>query len=146
MRIGDLSAATGASARSLRYYEEQGLLGSERGTGGQRHYPESATERVALIRTLLAAGLSTSAIADVLPCVADEAIRTPWLSARLTEELLRIEAQMADLRRTHEILAGLVEDYTVAADDPRPGDQLHGSADDPRLADELHGSAGDLRQ
>jgi DNA-binding transcriptional MerR regulator len=114
MRIGDLSAVTGASARSLRYYEEQGLLGSERGPGGQRRYPESAVERVALIRTLLAAGLSTSAIADVLPCVADETIRTPWLSDRLTEELRRIETQMADLRRTHEILSGLVERYTIA--------------------------------
>jgi DNA-binding transcriptional MerR regulator len=133
MRIGDLSAATGASARSLRYYEEQGLLSSERGPGGQRRYPPSATERVGLIRTLLAAGLSTSAIADVLPCVADEAIRTPWLSARLTEELRRIEAQMAELRRTHEILAGLVEDYTIAVGDSP-------------LAGELHSPAGDLRQ
>ncbi|MEU4619394.1 MerR family transcriptional regulator [Actinoplanes sp. NPDC023801] len=115
MRIGDLSAATGASARSLRYYEEQGLLSSERGAGGQRQYPESAVERVGLIRTLLAAGLSTGAIADVLPCVADETIRTPWLAGRLTEELRRIEAQMADLRRTHEILAGLVDDYTIGS-------------------------------
>ena len=49
MRIGDLSAATGASARSLRYYEQQGLLASERSSGGQRHYPESAVERVTLI-------------------------------------------------------------------------------------------------
>ena len=51
--------------------------------------------------------------------------RTPWLAARLTEELSRIEAQMADLRRTHEILSALVEDYTVTADaapaESRPG-------------------------
>ena len=50
MRIGDLSAATGASARSLRYYEEQGLLSSERGAGGQRHYqhPRDAQRSCAL--------------------------------------------------------------------------------------------------
>ncbi|MBO3736891.1 MerR family transcriptional regulator [Actinoplanes flavus] len=114
MRIGELSAATGASARSLRYYEEQGLLGSERGTGGQRHYPAAAPERVGLIRTLLAAGLSTATIRDVLPCVADEAIRTPWLAGRLGEELRRVEAQMADLHRTRDILAGLVERYAVS--------------------------------
>ncbi|MFI5897699.1 MerR family DNA-binding transcriptional regulator [Actinoplanes sp. NPDC051513] len=40
MRIGDLSAATGASTRSLRYYEEQGLLTSTRTPGGQRVYPD----------------------------------------------------------------------------------------------------------
>lgn len=113
MRIGDLSAATGASARSLRYYEDQGLLSSERGTGGQRHYHPSAIERVGLIKTLLAAGLSTVTIKDVLPCVADESARTPWLAGRLGAELARVEAQMADLRRTRDILAGLVDDYTV---------------------------------
>ncbi|WP_430782646.1 MerR family transcriptional regulator [Actinoplanes sp. G11-F43] len=113
MRIGELSAATGASARSLRYYEEQGLLGSQRGAGGQRHYPDSAVERVGLIRTLLAAGLSSATIRDVLPCVADASARTPWLTDRLGVELTRVEAQMEELRRTRDILAGLVRDYAV---------------------------------
>jgi DNA-binding transcriptional MerR regulator len=115
MRIGDLAAATGASARSLRYYEEQGLLASERGTGGQRHYPAAAVERVGLIRSLLAAGLTSNTIRDVLPCVSDESSRTPWLAARLHDELSRVDRQLADLRRTREILAGLVERYRVSA-------------------------------
>ena len=130
MRIGDLSAATGASARSLRYYEQQGLLTSERGTGagagtgGQRHYPAAAIDRVVLIRTLLAAGLSTATIRDVLPCVSDEAIRTPWLAARLSGELRRVEEQMADLRRTHDILADLVKRYAV---EPTPEPAVAGA-------------------
>ncbi len=113
MRIGELAAATGASARSLRYYEEQGLLSSERSTGGQRHYPESAVERVSLIQSLLAAGLNSSTIVDVLPCISNEAIRTPWLSARLCDELSRVERQITDLQRTRDVLAGLVEQYRV---------------------------------
>jgi DNA-binding transcriptional MerR regulator len=114
MRIGELSAATGASARSLRYYEEQGLLTSERSTGGQRHYPESAVERVRLIQSLLAAGLNSSTISDVMPCIRNEAIRTPWLSARLCAELDRVEAQISDLHRTRDVLAGLVERYRAS--------------------------------
>jgi DNA-binding transcriptional MerR regulator len=113
MRIGDLSAATGASARSLRYYEEQGLLTSSRTAGGQRVYPAQAIERVALIRSLLAAGLSSGTINDVLPCISDESLRTPWLAGRLRTELARVEEQIEDLRRTREILAGLVEEYRV---------------------------------
>lgn len=86
---------------------------SSRGTGGQRHYPDAAIERVGLIKTLLAAGLNTVTIKDVLPCVSDESARTPWLAARLGAELTRVEAQMEDLRRTRDILAGLVSDYRV---------------------------------
>lgn len=113
MRIGDLAAATGASARSLRYYEEQGLLASERSTGGQRHYPETAVERVRLIQSLLAAGLSSGTIHDVLPCITERAIRTPWLAERLRTELHRVEEQIGALHRTRDILSGLVDEYAV---------------------------------
>ncbi len=111
MRIGDLAAATGASARSLRYYEQQGLLVSERSPGGQRRYPESAVERVRLIRSLLGAGLSSTTIHEVMPCIAEEAIRTPWLAERLRTELNRVEEQIGCLNRTRDVLAGLVQEY-----------------------------------
>ena len=113
MRIGDLSAATGASTRSLRYYEEQGLLTSTRTPGGQRVYPAGAVERVSLIQSLLAAGLNSATIHDVLPCISDETLRTPWLAGRLRTELSRVETQIDNLARTREILAGLVEQYRV---------------------------------
>lgn len=113
MRIGDLAAATGASSRSLRYYEEQDLLASERSSGGQRHYPESAVDRVKLIQSLLGAGLSSSTIHDVLPCISDKTIRTPWLADRLRTELNRVESQISSLHRTRDILADLVEHYAV---------------------------------
>jgi DNA-binding transcriptional MerR regulator len=113
MRIGDLAAATGASTRSLRYYEEQALLASERSASGQRHYPESAVERVTLIQSLLAAGLSSSTIRDVLPCITDDAIRTPWLAERLRSELDRVEHQINSLNQAREILADLVKQYAV---------------------------------
>ena len=113
MRIGDLAAATGVSARSLRYYEQQGLLASERSAGGQRHYPPSAVDRVALIRALLAAGLSSATIFDVLPCITEEAIRTPWLAERLRTELNRVEQQISNLHRTRDILTDVIKQYAV---------------------------------
>jgi len=113
MRIGDLSAATGASARSLRYYEEQGLLASTRTVGGQRLYPATAVDRVTLIQSLLAAGLNSTTINDVLPCITDETLRTPWLAGRLRDELTRVESQIEALHRTRDILSGLVTEYGV---------------------------------
>lgn len=113
MRIGELATTTGASARSLRYYEEQGLLASERSQSGQRHYPDSAVERVDLIRCLLEAGLSSTTIADVLPCISDDTIRTPWLEQRLGEELQRVDDQLASLKRTRDLLSDLTARYRV---------------------------------
>ncbi|MFD4438699.1 MerR family transcriptional regulator [Nocardia sp. NPDC058519] len=71
MRIGELSRRTGLSTRALRYYEEQALLQPQRQSSGYRDYDESAVESVRRIRILLAAGLSTRVIAEVLPCMID---------------------------------------------------------------------------
>ncbi|MGW7825241.1 MerR family transcriptional regulator, partial [Streptomyces puniciscabiei] len=69
MRIGELAARTDVSVRSLRYYEEQGLLTSSRSASGQRHYTEAEVERVRFIQRLYAAGLSSRTISELLPCV-----------------------------------------------------------------------------
>lgn len=71
MRIGELSARTGASRRSLRYYEEQGLLVSARSPSGQRYYDDDHVRRVALIQVFLAAGMSSRTIAQMVPCMSD---------------------------------------------------------------------------
>ncbi|HEY6739696.1 MAG TPA: MerR family transcriptional regulator, partial [Actinopolymorphaceae bacterium] len=62
MRIGELSRRTGVSVRALRYYEEQGLLTSERLPSGYRDYPESAADRVRQIQVLFSAGLRSAKI------------------------------------------------------------------------------------
>lgn len=69
MRIGELAAAGGVSVRSLRYYEEQGLLTSVRSPSGQRHFKDTDVDRVVFIQRLYAAGLSSRTIKDLLPCV-----------------------------------------------------------------------------
>ncbi|MEV4015816.1 MerR family transcriptional regulator [Nonomuraea angiospora] len=103
MRIGELAARSGVSVRALRYYEEQGLLEADRSDSGQRHYPEPAADRVRLIQTLYAAGLSSRTIAELLPCV-EAKVNTPESRARLAAERDRIDAQIAALVRTRDRL------------------------------------------
>lgn len=79
------------------------------GGAGQR----GGCRRRGLIQSLLAAGLTSSTVLDVRPCIDDEAIRTPWLAARLHRELDRVEEQITGLRQTRDILAGLVDRYRV---------------------------------
>lgn len=100
MRIGQLSEATGASPRSLRYYEEQNLLTSTRSSSGQRIYKHEALERVALIRYLFQAGLCSSTIAEILPCMADPTSQTPLLRERLVSERAKISAQVEAMEQT----------------------------------------------
>src|SRR5919201_5519207 len=88
MRIGELARRTGVSERSLRYYEQQGLLAADRTPGGQRDYPEQAVDRVIRIQELFAAGLHSKKIAQLLPCMRDtdggpSEIATPQLVAEL---------------------------------------------------------------
>lgn len=72
MQIGELSERSGASVRSLRYYEQQGLLVSERRLNGYRDYAVNAVATVQTIRSLLEIGLPTALLKDVLPCTVGE--------------------------------------------------------------------------
>ncbi|MFE6686312.1 MerR family DNA-binding transcriptional regulator [Streptomyces sp. NPDC057743] len=60
MRIGELADLTGVSPRSLRYYEQQGLLAPQRADNGYRAYGPLDAVRVANIKELLGAPLRQS--------------------------------------------------------------------------------------
>ncbi|MDT0490212.1 MerR family transcriptional regulator [Kitasatospora albolonga] len=112
MLIGELSRRTGVSARSLRYYEAQGLLEARRGTNGYRAYDEDAVSTVRKIRALLRAGLSTEVIRQVLPCARGEQPGFDWcadLRAILDGELTDLDEQIEALRRSRGALVGLLE-------------------------------------
>ncbi|MFF3938782.1 MerR family transcriptional regulator [Streptomyces phaeofaciens] len=109
MRIGELARRTNVSERSLRYYEAQGLLTADRTPGGHRDYPEAAVDRVVLIQELFAAGLRSTKIAQLLPCMRDadggpSAVATPRLVADLGAERERIDRTIADLLRSRDTL------------------------------------------
>ncbi len=113
MRIGELARRSGVSERSLRYYETQGLLRSERTPGGQRHYGEWAVDRVIRIQALYAAGLNSRKIAQLLPCIRDtdgapNDIATPQLVNELTAERGRIDRLITDLLRSRDVLDDVI--------------------------------------
>jgi DNA-binding transcriptional MerR regulator len=116
MRIGELAARTGVSVRSLRYYDEKGLLEAERTESGQRHYPAQAADRVQLIQQLYAAGLSTNGINELLPCC-ETGEASPELLGRLHEHRESVERQINDLHgtldRLNSVIASATRSYTT---------------------------------
>jgi DNA-binding transcriptional MerR regulator len=109
VRIGDLAKQTGVSVRSLRYYEEQGLLVAQRTGRGQRTYTDDAVARVLLLRQLYNAGLTSTTIATLLPCVdSPSAASTRETIALMEQEHDRLGRQVEDLVATREQLAYLI--------------------------------------
>jgi DNA-binding transcriptional MerR regulator len=122
MRIGELARRTGVSERSLRYYEQQGLLAARRTVGGQREYPEQAVDRVIRIQELFAAGLHSKKIARLLPCMRDtdgspSEIATPALVGELTAEQDRIDRTIIELINSREILSQVIDAASGSADE-----------------------------
>ncbi|MET7647066.1 MerR family transcriptional regulator [Streptomyces sp. NPDC005426] len=108
MRIGEMVRRTGVSERLLRYYEEQGLLHPTRLPSGYRVYNEADIDTVRRIRSLLAAGLSTTIIARILPCVRiDGSALTPVCSdtiAELQRERERLTHTIHELQTSRTML------------------------------------------
>lgn len=73
--ISELARRAGVAASALRYYEEQGLLGSARSGGGLRLYRRSDLRRVAFIRAAQAVGLTLEQIRSALATLPGQ--RTP---------------------------------------------------------------------
>lgn len=128
MRIGEVASATGVSTRALRYYEEQGLLISDRSPSGQRRYSLSAVERVQWIQSFYTAGLDSKEIAKLLPCVYGD-ITTPSALERVSRERDRVDAQVRDLTDTRDRLDAVIAisngfGPTVSAGPHRATDQM----------------------
>lgn len=66
LTIGEVASRSGVRTSALRYYEERGLISSERTTGGQRRYARETLRRVAVIRAAQVLGLSLEEIRTAL--------------------------------------------------------------------------------
>lgn len=119
MRISELGRRTGVSERSLRYYEEQGLLAAGRTPGGHREYGEWAVDRVIRIQALYAAGLNSRKISQLLPCMRDaDGGPNEHATRELVDELVvereRITRMIADLERSREVLDEVIDTASTA--------------------------------
>ncbi|MBD3782608.1 heavy metal-responsive transcriptional regulator [Phycicoccus jejuensis] len=108
MRIGEIADTAGTTTKTLRFYEDQGLLPpTERTPAGYRDYTPETVARIDFIRRGQAAGLTLAQIRRILdirdrgqaPC---DHVRD-LLDARLTE----IEQQLAGLAALRDTIAEL---------------------------------------
>ena len=82
LTIGEVAARSGVATSALRFYEEQGLISSERTSGNQRRYRRAVLRRVAVIRAAQAIGVSLREIRSALEKLPDGRTpnKTDWAS------------------------------------------------------------------
>ena len=107
LTIGEVASRCGVATSALRFYEEQGLIRSERTDAGHRRYPRAVIRRVAFIVFAQKIGLSLEEIGAELARLPHNRVpeRADWakLSAAWTK---RIRDRIAELER---MAAGLTE-------------------------------------
>lgn len=98
MQIGEVAEQVGLSLRTVRYYEEVGLVAPvERTPGGFRLYDANAVERLKLVRDLKPLGFSLEEIRDIVDMVTSDG---PPDTIALGEYVERAREQHAQAQRS----------------------------------------------
>ena len=107
LTITEVSRRSGVASSALRFYEDQGLIASERAGSGHRRYPRSVLRRIAFIVFAQRVGLTLDEIGAELAKLPLDRVptRRDWagLSSAWTK---RIDLRIAELQR---LRAGLAE-------------------------------------
>jgi MerR family redox-sensitive transcriptional activator SoxR len=109
LTIAEVARRSGVAASALRFYEQKGLIRSERTGSGHRRFPRAALRRVAFIVFAQRVGLSLEEISAELARLPPNRVpeRADWarLSSRWTS---RVDERIAELQRLKEGLTGCI--------------------------------------
>lgn len=105
MLIGQLSAETGVPTKTIRYYEDVGVLAAPaRSPNGYRDFPDEAVERLHFIKDSQSTGLTLNEIATILEMRDQGESTCDHVAALLEGHLEAIERQLETLVRTRDHL------------------------------------------
>jgi DNA-binding transcriptional MerR regulator len=111
MRIGQMAREAGISIRMLRYYEDEGFISPDRSTSGYRIYGVKEIQILDRILLLKEVGLTLETIRKIIPCVRNSGPAfepCSDLKLILGNQLANVDARIAALRRSREVLAGFL--------------------------------------
>ncbi|MFF3316225.1 heavy metal-responsive transcriptional regulator [Streptomyces sp. NPDC003035] len=110
MRIGDLATASGLTTKTIRFYEQTGLLPEPpRTASGYRDYSGDAANRLAFIRDAQGAGLTLAEIRSVLALRDNGESPCEHVTGLISQHLVDIEQRLAELRKTRSALRDLAQ-------------------------------------
>ena len=134
MKIGDVAEASGLPAKTIRYYEDIGLIRPARGLNGYRDFADSDVHKLAFLARARSLGFSIRECRTLLSLYEDRERASADVKALAEAHLRRIDRKIAELAGLRGTLAELV---ARCHGDARPDcpilDDLSGSepADEP---------------
>jgi DNA-binding transcriptional MerR regulator len=110
MRIGELSRRTGVPTKTIRYYEEIGVLPApDRTANDYRDYPDEAIDRLGFVRDAQATGLTLTEIASILDLRSQGESTCLHVVDLLERHLSALDRHIKTLRETRKKLSALTE-------------------------------------
>jgi MerR family copper efflux transcriptional regulator len=98
VRIGELARRAGTTTKTLRFYEQAGLLPEpERTPSGYRDYDDGVLDRLAFVKAAQAADLSLAEIREVIAVRDDTGPPCAHVAALLEAHAAELEARIAEL-------------------------------------------------
>ena len=117
MNIGDVAARSGLPAKTIRYYEEIGLVKPLRDSNGYRAFREQELHKLAFLGRARALGFSIEDCRTLLALYEDKSRASADVKRIAEEHLRKIEDKIAALNSMRDTLSHLVEQ---CAGDHRP--------------------------
>jgi Cu(I)-responsive transcriptional regulator len=117
MNIGDVAERAGLPAKTIRYYEDIGLVTPRRDPNGYRSFGERDVHKLTFLARARALGFSIEDCRALLALYEDEGRSSAEVKAIAREHLRRIETKIADLQAMSATLSDLVD---RCAGDDRP--------------------------
>jgi DNA-binding transcriptional MerR regulator len=122
MRIGELAARFGLNPKTIRYYEEIGLLPrANRNESGYRLYEERDVERLGFIRRAKTLGLTLDEIRDILSVQQKGSLPCGQVLSLIDTKIRAIDQRMTELQAFRTELATLRATWSVDGESLQPG-------------------------
>ncbi|MEM8653422.1 MAG: Cu(I)-responsive transcriptional regulator [Pseudomonadota bacterium] len=115
MNISQAAKTTMLPAKTIRYYEEIGLIAPERGANGYRSFSDTHIHQLTFLARARALGFSVEDCRSLLALWEDRDRASGDVRKIAQEHLTEIETKIADLSAMRDTLSHLVQ--TCAGDD-----------------------------
>jgi MerR family copper efflux transcriptional regulator len=109
MNIGEAADMTGLTAKTIRYYEDIGLIKPDRAANGYRDYDDKDVHRLAFIQRSRSLGFTIDECRSLLSLYEDKERASSDVKALATDKIREIDRKLRELKSLRDTLKTLAD-------------------------------------